>query len=245
MKSTGPATAREASRAGRASPLSRRMGALLPLVLSAALLMLGLPRLVSTVATLPYESQLKVLQAGRDLTESELRRLDRRWSVAHRFSSSGEIPAELAAIKLAQADQLPERAASEHRALIGNATALLEESLAEGPANAVAWARLAYARSLAQETGGDAVAAWRMSVLTAPADLRLLVWRSRFGLSRIAQLAQGDRDLLDAQIRLAWRYDRKGFVRFARESGPDAVQILRGTLIGQPEDMARFEDSLR
>jgi hypothetical protein len=245
IKSTGSAAARRTSRAAVLSPISRRMGAFVPLLLSAALLMLGLPRLAGTAATLSSQPQIQALQAGREVSDLELSRLDRTWSVAHRFSPSGEISAQLAAIKLEEAGRLSERAATERRALIADATALLQESLAGSPANSFAWARLAHALALAQEGGSEAVAAWRMSVLTAPADRRLLLWRSRFALARTAQLAQEDRELLDAQIRMAWRYDRKAFLNFARASEPDAVNLLRAALLDEPREAARFDQALR
>lgn len=244
VKSAGSAAARPSSRAAAgSSAVSRWLGALLPLALSAALLMLGLPRLVGAVATLPFEPQVEALKSGRDLTHSELSRLDSRWSIARRFTSSGEISAELAAIKMATADQLPERATTERRDLIGSAAELLRESLSEGPANAFAWAR--YAAALSEEGRPEAIDAWRMSVLTSPADRRLLLWRSQFALARVAQLAQIDRDLLDSQIRLAWRHDRDALLRFARRAKPAAVQILRAALVQRPEDAASFEQALR
>ena len=64
IKSTGSASARRTSRAAVLSPIARRLGAFVPLLLSAALLMLGLPRLAGTAATLSSQPQIEALQAG-------------------------------------------------------------------------------------------------------------------------------------------------------------------------------------
>ena len=235
----------EAAEPPPAAPRPQRGQALLPLALSACLLVLGLPRLVSALTMLPTEPVLNALHADRPVSDAELDRLERRLSIARQFSSSGRIAIDLAAAKLAAVDRLPNRAQSARRELIDDAVALLEDGLAETPANSFAWARLAYARSLKNGLGPAAADGWRMSVLTAPADRRLALWRTRLGIALVSSFIEGDRALLDGQIDLAWRSNHEELARYAKAAGPEVTQIVRAALVNQPEELERFDGLTR
>ena len=209
-------------------------------MLGAALLVLGLPRLVSALTMLPAEGVLDAVQAGRSVGEDDLGRFEGRWSLARQFSASGRIATDLAAARLAQSERLPKGSEAERRRLVEESVDLLEEGLAKTPANSFAWARLAYALSLRDGPDVPAVDAWRMSVLTAPADRRLVLWRARMGIALLSRLREGDHDLLDRQIRFAWYADGKGLARYAKEAGPQVVDTIRIALLDTPEDLARF-----
>jgi hypothetical protein len=183
--------------------------------------------------------------AARPVSEEDLGRLAWRASAARRFSASGRFAAQLAGAKLAQADRLPARAQAERRDLVVDAVSLLEGSLSASPADSYGWARLAYARNLRDGAGPGAADAWRMSVLTAPAEPRLALWRVRLGLALAAHLREGDHDLLDRQIRLAWRADPDQLSGFAKSSGPEVTRLVRAALLDQPEDLQRFETLVR
>lgn len=238
IKATTPT---ETAKPPAAGPGPRRWGALLPMALGICLLVSGLPRLVSALTMLPGAPVLDALQAERPVSDEELDGLARRWSIARQFSSSGRIAAELAAAKLAAAERLPSRAQSNRRGLVEEAATLLEEGLAAAPANSFAWARLAYARSLKDGFGPGAVDAWRLSVLTAPADRRLALWRTRFGIALVSRLIEDDQALLDGQIRFAWRSDQAELARYAKAAGPAVVRAVRAALFDQSEDLQRFD----
>lgn len=206
---------------------------------------LGLPRFVSAIAMLPAEPVVEALQSGRPVGEEGLARFAGRSATARQLSSSGRIATDLAAAKLAAAARLPTEVQSARRMLIEEACALLEEGLAATPSNTFAWAQLANARSLKDGPGSGALDAWRMSVLTGPAEPRLALWRARFGISHAAFLREGDHDLLVRQIRFAWRGDAERFADYARAAGPRAQGIVREALLDQPEDLERFESAIR
>jgi hypothetical protein len=228
-----------------ATPWRRRREALLPLAVGACLLVLGLPRLVSAVIMLPAQPALERLQSGLPVSEEDLARLESRAAVARQFSSSGRVAADLASAKLAQAERLPERAQTERRQLVEEAIALLEEGLAAMPANGFGWAQLARARGLKEGAGPAAVDAWRMSVLTAPAEPRLALWRARFGIAWAPHFTEGDHTLLDRQIRFALRAEPERFAEYAKSAGPDVLRTIRAALLDQPEDLQRFEELAR
>ena len=194
---------------------------------------------------LPVQPALERLQSGLPVSEQDLARLAGRAAVARQFSSSGRVAGELAAAKLAQAERLPERAQTERRELVEDAIAHLEEGLAAMPANGFGWAQLAGARRLKDGAGPAAVDAWRMSVLTAPAEPRLALWRVRFGIAAAPHLIEGDHMLLDRQIRFAWRAEPERLAEYAKATGPVALRTIRAALLDQPEDLAGFEKLVR
>lgn len=211
------------------------------MALGAALLILGLPRLVAALILVSGQPVMDALELGRDVGDDDLASFERASQLARRFSGSGRIASFLAAAKIAEADRLPANAARERAKLAGEAIALLEEGLAKAPADSFAWGRLAYARVLRDGPDAKAGEAWRLSVLTAPADRRLVPWRARLGIAVLPGLADEDRDMLDRQIRLAWLTDGEGLARFARDAGPETVNIVRAALLDQEEDLQKFD----
>jgi hypothetical protein len=129
--------------------------------------------------------------------------------------------------------------------LVQDAVALLEEGLAAMPANGFGWAQLAQARLLQEGPGPEALAAWRMSVLTAPAEPQLALWRARLGTGLALHFVEGDQALLDRQIRFAWRWDPERLAAYAKSAGPQVLGAVRAALDDQPEDLARFETMVR
>ena len=95
------------------------------------------------------------------------------------------------------------------------------------------------------DVGAAAVDAWRMSVLTAPADRRLSLWRTRFGIESSLAFSEGDENLLDRQIQFAWTFNRTELARYAKSAGPEAVQTIRAALANQPDDVKSFEQATR
>jgi hypothetical protein len=117
--------------------------------------------------------------------------------------------------------------------------------LSDDPTESFGWSQLAYARRLESGVGAAAVDAWRMSVLTAPADRRLSLWRTRFGIESSLAFSEGDENLLDRQIQFAWTFNRAELARYAKSAGPEAVQTIRAALASQPEDVKSFEQATR
>jgi len=215
--------------------------AILPLVLGVALVALGVPRLVAAVTMLPAEPVVVTLQQGGKVGDDDLAAFEHRWTRARAFVSWGRLDSDLALAKLARAERLT--SPSDRRALTEEAIALLREALSRTPSNSFAWARLAYALALKDGPTEEGAEAWRMSVLTAPADRRLTLWRAEFGIALLPRLSSGSTDLLNRQIRFAWRFGGKDLVRYAKASGN--VAIIRAALLDQPDALKRFEKALQ
>jgi hypothetical protein len=227
------------------APARQRGPALLLLTVSLFLLFLGLPRFVSSLVMLPAEQVTANLLENRTVSDGALESADSRLSLARHFSTSGRIAIELAAVKLAEADRLPVPAQSTRAGVVADAADLLRQGLSDDPTDSFGWCQLAYARRLASGVGAEAVDAWRLSILTAPADRRLSLWRTRFGIQSSLAFAEGDENLLDRQIQFAWAFNRAELARYAKEAGPEAVQIIRAALADEPEDLKRFEQAMR
>jgi hypothetical protein len=235
----------EPVRPAATAPAQQRGPALLPLTVSLFLLILGLPRLVSSLVVLPAEQVTEGLLQNGAVSDEALESSDSRFSLARHFSTSGRIAIELAAVKLAEADRLPVPAQSTRSGVVADAEELLRQGLSEDPTNSFGWSQLAYARRLESGVGPETVDAWRMSVLTAPADRRLSLWRTRFGIESSLAFAEGDQNLLDRQIQFAWAFNRAELARYAKAAGAEAVQMIRAALANQPEDVKSFEQATR
>ena len=235
----------ESARPPSMARLRQRGQAFLPLILSVFLLVLGLPRLASSLTMLPAQQVVDGIEQDRTISDEIIESSETRLSIARHFSTSGRIAIDLAAVKLAEADRLPARAQGTRAALASDAVALLEQGLSVDPANSFGWSRLAYGRSLENALEGEAVDAWRMSVLTAPTDRRLSLWRARFGIESARGFAEGDQALLDQQIHFAWAYLPDALARYAKPSGPQVIQAIRAALSDQPNELKRFDEMIR
>jgi hypothetical protein len=72
-----------------------------------------------------------------------------------------------------------------------------------------------------------------MSIITAPAESRLVLWRAEFGADALQVLDAEDRARLVEQLRYAWRADPEALAQMARQRGLQLV--LRRVLSGEPD----------
>jgi len=210
---------------------------LLLLALGAALVHLALPRLAAAVVALPGDPVAEALQAEARPGAADLATLREGRLQAADFIKSGRLATDLALADLALLAE--PGAPAEQARLLAEAVIELRRGLALAPMDGFAWARLAYV--LAPDGGPSpaAVAAWRMSILTAPAEPRLAYWRMALGLALRPALAPADRDRLDQQIRWAWKYSPRQLVELARR--PDLTAIIRAALAADPAQAQRFD----
>lgn len=235
----------EPARSPSKPPVQEHRQAFLLLVVSVFLLMLGLPRFVSSLTMLPAEQVISGLLHNQAVSQEVLESSETRLSLARHFSTSGRIAVDLAAVKLAGADRLPTRAQNTRAGLIADARELLQQGLSDDPTDSFGWLQLAYARRVASGVGAETVNAWRMSVLTAPADRHLALPRTRLGIEYSVAFAEGDQNLLDRQIYFAWIYQGPELARYAKSAGSQAVQTIRAALADQPDILKRFDEMTR
>jgi tetratricopeptide (TPR) repeat protein len=206
--------------------------ALLALLFGGVLIWLAAPRLLAAFALLPGDPLLEAVQGNEDIDAGQVATLLSSREQARRFLASPEIEIEIGIAELLSAEKAAPGSA-ERRARLDRAIESLRRGLALAPRATFAWAKLAYALFLQDGLGAAAVDAWRMSILTAPAESRLVLWRAEFGALALQKLDTEDQRRLADQIRYAWRFDRESLARMGRERGLQLV--LRRVLSGEPD----------
>lgn len=123
-----------------------------------------------------------------------------------------------------------------------DAQAPLEKTVRNNPSDAFAWSRLAYVYTTLLQAK-KALAAWRMSIIAAPFEPKLLLWQVGFVLPFYEKLNNKDQASLRQQLLNAWKFSRwqtaKILATFER---PD---LLRAQLVEGTEEAVEFEKSYR
>jgi hypothetical protein len=177
--------------------------------LAAFLLAAGVPRLLAALAMLPGDPALAEIESGTPVDTTALDLLIDGRQVARRYVADPRLNTDIALAELLHIDQqaVGDR---ERRALVDRAVNQLRLGLAAAPANSFAWARLAHALALQGGRDEAALAAWRLSVATAPAEPKLVAWRVKFADDRVKQLDPSDIPLLTRQLQYALRFKAQG-----------------------------------
>ena len=177
--------------------------------LAAFLLAAGVPRLLAALAMLPGDPALAEIEDGGTVDATALALLIDGRQEARRYVADPRLNTDIALAELLQVEQqgMGDR---ERRALVDRAVDQLRLGLAAAPANSFAWARLAHALALQGGRDDAALAAWRLSIATAPAEPKLVGWRARFADDRAKQLDPSDIRLLTQQLQYALHFKVQG-----------------------------------
>jgi hypothetical protein len=167
------------------------------------------PRLLAALAMLPGDPALAEIEEGRTVDATALALLIDGRQEARRYVADPRLNTDIALAGLLQIDQqaMGDR---DRRALLDRATDQLRLGLAAAPANSFAWARLAHALALQGGRDEAALAAWRLSIATAPAEPKLAAWRAKFADDRVKQLDPSDIRLLTQQLQYALHFKAQG-----------------------------------
>ena len=177
--------------------------------LAAFLLATGIPRLLAALAMLPGDPSLAEIEEGRPVDAAELALVIAGRQEARRYVADPRLNTDIALAQLLLIDQQAPGDA-ERRALLDRSVDQLRLGLASAPANSFAWARLAHALALQDGRDAAALAAWRLSIATAPAEPKLVAWRARFADHRVKPLDESDIRLLSQQLQYAVHFKNKG-----------------------------------
>ncbi|MDW7712457.1 MAG: hypothetical protein SCH98_18490 [Deferrisomatales bacterium] len=133
----------------------------------------------------------------------------------------------------------PDRPLAERVELLAAALPDAESALARDPADAHAWARLAYLRHGLHGPSPAVVAALRMSVYAAPAQPDLLNWRLELAARSRDYWDPDFADLVRSQLLRSWEANPRALARTAAASG--LAPLAREALARDPDALARFE----
>jgi tetratricopeptide (TPR) repeat protein len=123
-----------------------------------------------------------------------------------------------------------------------DAKAPLEKIIQNNPSDAFAWSRLAYVYTTLLQPE-KALAAWRMSIIAAPFEPKLLLWQVGFALPLYEKLNSTDQAYLRQQLLNAWKFSRWQTAKILADfERPD---LLRTQLLAGTEEAVEFEKSYR
>ncbi len=213
-------------------------------MVGAGLLYLALPRTVAAVLMLPGDPVIVRLQERQAVEPAALEILIRSRRRALAWVRSGRALTDLGLARLVLA-----RAAADggddggfDRGEAGAALAALEAGLRLAPANAHAWARLAYARLVVDGPSPALARALAMSFRAAPYAPRLVLVRVELALRAWPFLTTPERLPAGDEMRRAWRHHAAALVELARHSG--RADVVGAALAGDRAARAELERRL-
>lgn len=208
------------------------------LLLAAGIAAVGWPSTLAAYRRLPVEATVTAVRAGHLPDRAAVDDVVQHLSVAETTSpAAGE---DLAFTMLLDATE-PDEDAAKREAGLARAVAEFREYLSNAPGDSLGWAGLTDAL-VAQGRRLDAMHALKMSMVTAPRAPTLLLWRCETGLGLFYILDASGRELLEQQFRLAIERSPAAVVKLAVQR--NAVPIVRSLLVGSPEALASFDQSL-
>lgn len=206
------------------------------MALGAALVWLGVPRLIAALETLDARAVIRDARAGHPPPPDRLAAAAADLDAAQRWVEDGETMSDRGFLLVQQARALPP--GPERAAVLDRATRATEAGLAAAPAQPSAWARLAWLHV----TRGDVVAAipaLRLSLLTGPVAPALMASRLELGLELLSAMDADTRNLLRRQVRLLWIVSPETVAALSRK--PDTGGFVLDALNDlSEEDMAAF-----
>lgn len=211
------------------------------LVTGLLLLFLALPRALSSFLVLPAEDVLEKVLNQENVSVAELSDAIAAEKLALNWFRSAENMVDLGFLQVLLA--LRQDDEELRGILLQEARKSLELGLTEGPGDAFAWVRLAYADYLLDGPSDGVVAALKMAIWTAPYQPRLIFNRLELCFLVWPRFAPHDRYLVYQQIRYAWQEDPKRLVELARRE--NLVELVRSSLYPTEKDQARFERLLQ
>lgn len=221
------------------SPRAGRVTGYACAVAALVVICLALPRLASAIAALPGDRAAGVISLGYTVPGQEsLGTLIESRRTAFAISSNGRLLADSARARLLLADRAPN--SEERWALIHGAVQDLEAALSLVPADAFAWASLSYGRGRLFGQGNHSALALQNSILLAPNEPRLILWRFDAGLEQIGWMDEMSQRLVFGQAERAFAADPDAAVRIARRL--NAGPIMRSALYLNAAALAAFED---
>ena len=213
--------------------------AFLPIV-SVIALLLSLPRFLEGVLALPGNSALEDIYAGvggQDAVDALAQSRERTLAVIDRGKYHSDLATALVARgRMQQGD--------ERTATFDRAVKEAVRGVAQAPADATAWFRLARASFARDGANQRAVDAALSSIAVGPYETELLIPRLEILFASRSYLSHQSDDIIDSQVRVAWKRYSTHFdlVRTIRRNG--AADIVRRSLTREPSMMAGFDETL-
>ena len=217
---------------------SGRLSALVGLAAALALVMLGAPRLVAALVTLPSGPAIEAARAGGRVAEPHLGVAVQATRQALTWDDGAQGHADLALLLWEQARRA-DLSAPAGRSLAEATRAELDRAIALNPSHPVAWTRRTQIALVLDGIGPRLAADLAMALRAAPYDRVVLIPRLEIALIAWPLLDAGQRALVEDQIRLAALVDVDALAAIARRRF--AVGVARAALADDPGAALQFE----
>lgn len=211
-------------------------------VFAIALLVLAVPRMISSFLMIPSGPVIIKLQSLQPVDSEQLATLIASQRRGSAWDSRGRTRTDLGLAYLLMADQRSGED-GQWRQYLDRAIESLRAGLALAPANPYAWTRLAYAETQVTGWSQPALSALRLAFITAPYEPRLALSRLRLSFLAWPHMTPEDRQLVFQQIRYAWRDNPRELTVLA--SDLSVTSLVRAALLTSPDDLADFESRLK
>ncbi len=231
-----------ASRAGASpDPIGRAQRWSLGVVsaaLAVFLVVMGGAFILASVAGFAGSPVLAKLRQAMPVSAHEAKDLLSAKQGEMKWLESGEAAIDAGLARLLIAESLPADARERDR-LIAAAASDLKQGLAAAPLSGRGWARLAYSVAALEGWSPAAMTALRFSIVAAPFEPSLTLFRLRMGLEAWPYLDARDRASVLQQVRYAAKVDLKALALLAEEQ--QSIPIVRAALRDEPHILAELD----
>jgi hypothetical protein len=188
------------------------------LIFSVFLLIVAIPRFLHELMLLPGTPIYNNLNSGQPISNDELAVIEQSRLNALDFATLPRAYTDLGAVYLIKSQRAQTDEARRKFAHMAIANSM--KGLDIAPLNSYAWLRIASAHiSLGTDHFPEALKAWRASIATARYDPRLILNRLHIGIiiaANYSGFTQEDKELAKDQLGLAFRWDKKQTIQYAR-----------------------------
>jgi hypothetical protein len=202
-------------------------------LLAAGILIVGFPSVMAAFSRLPVEATASAVARDAPIGEDEFVRAAPLMERAADFSDADRGDLALALLARSVGEAAPERAA--------RAVHEFRAHLASVPGDSRGWMGLAKAELVLGDKSA-ATDALKMSILTSPALLWLVLQRCELGIALYGALDAEARELMMGQFRMAAEYAPQSLARLVRRR--DATLIALVMLAHDPDALLKFEAEL-
>lgn len=207
-----------------------RLALAVPLLLSIALLTLGVPRVVASVLTAPAHRTVLIVGSGKTAEAPALALAADYVERATNWQQSAQLVGELGFLRLLQTFQT-DRDDPARPALIGEASDSLRQALRLSPARPHPWVRLAYARALEGADPTELAQLLAQSVRAGPYVSEIAVTRLDLLLRLWTHLPPDLRTYTMKQVRYIWPHASYELLRVVADTPrPEIIRFALRTV---------------
>jgi tetratricopeptide (TPR) repeat protein len=194
-------------------------------MLGLATLYIGVPRFLSELVLVPGTAIIERYSYKNTILESDLDTVEKSRKTALKLSSLPKAYTDLGLIYLLRFQTT--KSSDDRTNFLDQSIANTKKGLSLAPNNPFAWFRLNSALlMLAEPKHSEALEAWNMSIATAKFEPLLMVQRIHLGLLLYDRMDKNEKDTLQEQFQLAYKWDREKLKNYTTDFKLDSWMLL-------------------